>query len=110
MAPSQEGSLSAANFMNGLHTAAAMVELQLRYQDSMSRSTRIALTSGYASTNSAAKTTGRQVRAHGAVGAEELVPVCPGELGALVGKSGVESLVPHVAVADVGEEQKGMVA
>ena len=51
-----------------------------------------------------------RVGAHGAVAAQQLVPVGAREAWALAQVFGVHCLVPHVAVADVGKEDGGVVA
>ncbi len=53
---------------------------------------------------------GGRVGAHGAVAAQQANPVSAGEVGPLAKVFGVHGLVPHVAVADVGEEGGGVVA
>ena len=53
---------------------------------------------------------GGRVGAHGAVVPEQLVPVGARVAGAVAEVFGVHRLVPHVAVADVGEEDGGVVA
>jgi len=53
---------------------------------------------------------GGRVGAHGAVAAQQAIPVGAGEAGALAEVFGVHGFVPHVAVADVGEEGGGVVA